>query len=132
MVMSNLRAALARNRLDRERRRTVGTSATLKLFETAAGSGDTPLLVLTDSDHWSVYKERIEGQVADTLVAEIAHDENATSDEVMDRADRLMLENAEGLEDLQSLPMKTDIVSRPVDGRRVWTLKGSEIVAGAR
>ena len=130
--MSDQRARLACNRLDRERRRTVGTHATLKLFETAAGTGDTPLLTLDDSDHWTVYKERIEGEVADTLVAEIAHDASATSDEVMDRVDRLKVEDAEGLEDLAGLPMKADITSRPSDNRRIWTLKGSEIVAGAR
>ncbi len=130
--MSDHRARLARNRLDRERRRTVGTLATLKLFETAAGTGDTPLLTLDDSDHWTVYKERIEGEVADTLVAEIAHTAATTSDEVMDRVDRLKVEDAEGLTDLAGLPMKADITSRPADGRRIWTLKGSEIVAGAR
>ena len=130
--MSDHRARLACNRLDRERRRTVGTHATLKLFETAAGTGDTPLLTLDDSDHWTVYKERIEGEVADTLVAEVAHDAATTSDEVMATVDRLKLEDAEGLEDLAGLPMKADITSRPSDNRRIWTLKGSEIVAGAR
>lgn len=118
--------------IDETRRGTLGEAATLKFYETAAGSADDPVLTLGDSDHWNVTKERLDNQVEDVLVVRITHDPLKTSDEVMNRVDRLKVENAEGLEDLNGLLMTARVVQRPSGVGRRWVIRGEEVGPGAR
>ena len=118
--------------IDAERRGVVGTGATLKLYETAAGASDNPLVTLSDAHHWHVTRERLEDSPADVLVARITHDPSVTPDETMVKVDRLKVENAAGLTDLSGLLMTATVVQWPSGVGREWVIRGEEVTAGAR
>jgi hypothetical protein len=119
-------------RLARRRREELGTAATLKLFETAAGSSDTASLTLTDADDWHVFRRRVGAGVPDEQVAQIAHDPAKTTRANMNKTDRMMLENIAGLTDLAGRKFAARLVHQPVDARRLWEYTLEEVTEGAR